>query len=179
MKIQNLETVSCTTLLLPIGSLNKQRRRRRQRERQNKAIGLDWQNNNFARAPRFFVHFFAVTARLRRGTPGFHVFWRTWTQDDDFVFVFLNFDTVLWNSNPEKFANIWRITRAGISVNSLFKWRFRSRRRRCCLSTRTVTRTSKKKKTIGFISKTTTLHVHPAFLYISLPVFARLRRKHA
>ena len=27
---------------------------------------LDWQNNNFARASRFFVHFFAVTARLRR-----------------------------------------------------------------------------------------------------------------
>ena len=27
------------------------------------AIGLDWQNNNFARASGFFVHFFAVTAR--------------------------------------------------------------------------------------------------------------------
>ena len=37
-------------------------RRRRQRQLQ-KAIGLDWQNNNFA---RFFVHFFAVPARLRR-----------------------------------------------------------------------------------------------------------------
>ena len=34
-----------------------------------------------------------------------------------------------------------------------------------------------KKKGIGFISKTTILHVHHAFLYISLPVFARLRRK--
>ena len=33
------------------------------------------------------------------------------------------------------------------------------------------------KKTIGFITKTTTLHVHHAFLYISLPVFARLRRE--
>ena len=31
-----------------------------------KAIGLDKQNNNFARASRFFVHFFAVTVRLRR-----------------------------------------------------------------------------------------------------------------
>ena len=30
-----------------------------------------------------------------------------------------------------------------------------------------------RQKTIGFISKTTTLHVHQAFLYISLPVFAR------
>ena len=31
----------------------------------NKAIGLDRQNNNFARASRFFVHVLAVTARLR------------------------------------------------------------------------------------------------------------------
>ena len=35
------------------------------------------------------------------------------------------------------------------------------------------------KKTIGLIRKTTTLHVHHAFLYISLPVFARLRRENA
>ena len=42
-----------------------QRRRRRQRERQ-KAIGFDQQNNNFARASRFFVHFSAVVARLQR-----------------------------------------------------------------------------------------------------------------
>ena len=33
-----------------------------------KAVGLDWQNNNFARVSRFFVHFFPVTARLRRET---------------------------------------------------------------------------------------------------------------
>ena len=26
-------------------------------------LGLDWQNYNFARAARFFVHFFAVVAR--------------------------------------------------------------------------------------------------------------------
>jgi len=37
-------------------------------ENGTKAIGLDWQNNNFARASRFFAHFFAVTARLRRET---------------------------------------------------------------------------------------------------------------
>ena len=24
----------------------------------------------------------------------FHVLWRTWTQDNDFLFIFLNFDTV-------------------------------------------------------------------------------------
>lgn len=31
-----------------------------------KAIGLDWKINSFSRASRFSVHFYAVTARLRR-----------------------------------------------------------------------------------------------------------------
>ena len=56
------------TSLSPISLLFRevtQRRRRRQRERQ-KRKGCDWQNNNFARASRFFVHFFAVVARLQR-----------------------------------------------------------------------------------------------------------------
>ena len=37
-------------------------------ENGKKSTGLDWQNNNFARASRFFVHSLTVTARLRRGT---------------------------------------------------------------------------------------------------------------
>jgi len=45
-------------VVIKIGSLSN--------EKGTKAIGLDQQNNNFARASRFFVHFFAVTARLRR-----------------------------------------------------------------------------------------------------------------
>ena len=48
----------------PIGSLNNDDGD--VNKNSNKAIGLDWQNNNFARASRFFVHFFAITARLRR-----------------------------------------------------------------------------------------------------------------
>ena len=56
-----------------------------------KAIGLDsWQNNNLARIPRFFVHFFTVTARLRLE----NVLSRTWTQGNDFLLLVLNFDTV-------------------------------------------------------------------------------------
>ena len=43
----------------------KIQRRRRQRGRQ-KSNRFNNQNNNFARASRFFVHFFAVTVRLRR-----------------------------------------------------------------------------------------------------------------
>ena len=41
-----------------------------------KTTGLDKQNNNFARASRYFVHFIAVTARLRCETAQFHVLWR-------------------------------------------------------------------------------------------------------
>ena len=33
-------------------------------ENDKTAIGLDWQNNYFARASRLLVHFFVVTARL-------------------------------------------------------------------------------------------------------------------
>ena len=35
-------------------------------ENGNKAIGLDWQNNNVARASRSILHVLALTARLRR-----------------------------------------------------------------------------------------------------------------
>ena len=38
-----------------------------------KAIGLDRQNNNFARASHFFVHCYVV-ARLQRETSSFHRF---------------------------------------------------------------------------------------------------------
>ena len=43
-------------------------------ENGKKAIGLDWQNNNVTRASRFFVHFFAVAARLQRESA--HTFFR-------------------------------------------------------------------------------------------------------
>ena len=72
----------------------EQRRRRRQRERQ-KATGLDWHNNNFARASRFFVHFLAVVARLRHESNKFHVLSRTGKQHNNSLFLSLNFDTVL------------------------------------------------------------------------------------
>ena len=49
----------------------KMPRRRRQRERQKKQKQknrLNRQNNNSVRASLFLVHFFAVTARIRRET---------------------------------------------------------------------------------------------------------------
>ena len=64
--------------------------------------------------------------------------------------------------------------------------RERQKSRRRCLSFLTGTLRSNEsdgdenvKKTISFIRKTTTLHVRHAFLYISLPVFAQIRRESA
>ena len=59
-----------------------------------------------------------------------------------FSFLFLNVDTVFKNSTPEKSTNIWWIERDRISaikfeaarIHFLIIWRFRSRRRCCCLS---------------------------------------------
>ena len=48
-----------------LGSLSNDDRA--QRERQKKNNRFIKQNNNFARAAHFFVHFFAITPRLRRG----------------------------------------------------------------------------------------------------------------
>ena len=89
----------------------RRRRRRRQRERQ-KGNRLDQQNNNSARASRFFVHFLGVVARLQR----FHVLSRTGTEDNNFLL--LNFDTGLQDSTPKKFAYIWRIKCDGISATN-------------------------------------------------------------
>ena len=57
-------------------------------EKGKKAIGLDLQNNNFARSSRLFVHFSAVVARLSRETVQVHVLSRTGTKDNNFPFSF-------------------------------------------------------------------------------------------
>ena len=88
----------------------------------------------------FFVHFFAVTSRLRRENAQFDGLWRTWTQDN-FLFLFLNFDTVFLELNSRSICQIWLIERDGISTIKFevaqipfWKWRFHWSRRRCCLS---------------------------------------------
>ena len=67
-------------------------------ENGQKVIGLDQQNNNFARASRFFVHFFAYDMKL-------HSFKFCGGREDKttiFLFFPLNFNTVLQN-NSRKF----------------------------------------------------------------------------
>ena len=48
--------------------LKQRRRRRRWQQERQKSNRLITQNNNFAHASRFFLHFFAVNVRLRRET---------------------------------------------------------------------------------------------------------------
>ena len=103
-------------------------------ENGKKAKGLHEQNNDSARASRFFVHFFAVAARLRRRENAHaniplvgNV--KKWTQDNEFVFLFLIFDAVFKNLSPEEIGNIWRIERGGINAKfeaaqiHFFEWR--------------------------------------------------------
>ena len=81
-----------------------------------KAIGLDWQNNNFARGSRFFVvHFFAVTARLRRENAFFTFCWGR--ERKTTAFVFFSWNVIQPSEFSSKyFANIWRIKLDGISA---------------------------------------------------------------
>ena len=66
---------------------------------------------------RIFVHFFAVVARAQRETfSDFNVLGRTWTPNNNFLFLSLNFDTVLTKSTVEKFAITCRIEQDGIKA---------------------------------------------------------------
>ena len=61
---------------------------------EKKVIGLDWQNNNFARVS----HFLYISCRnCKTVTSNFLI---------SLLFLCVNLDTVLYNSTPEKFANI-------------------------------------------------------------------------
>ena len=104
----------------------KQRRKRRQRERQ-KRNRCRLAKRQLCTYITLYWHFFAVTARLRRENVE-----NVNTRQRLFFF---------FPGTLEENANIWRIERDGISAikfessaTSLFKWRYRSRRRRCCLS---------------------------------------------
>ena len=100
----------------------KQRRRRRQRERQKKkkAIGLDWQNNGFAHASRF-----VEDGNIRqRVSFSFPELWYSLLEFSSRKSCLRLRSWTRWT----KRETVW--SRATL----LFSWRFRSRRRRCCLS---------------------------------------------
>ena len=62
------------------------------KENVKKQFKFNNQTNNFARASRFFVHFYAVTERLRRENDSFHALQRKYTSDDEISSLFLNLE---------------------------------------------------------------------------------------
>ena len=83
--------------------------------------------NNFARASRFLVHFFVVTARLRHESA---LLWRANIQYSDFRFVFQNFDTVFRRSERDGKSEIKFEAARMHFLNDVCC----SFRHRCCLS---------------------------------------------
>ena len=66
--------------------------------------------------------------------------WRTWTQDHDLLFLFLNFDTVLEFNSRKNCQHLMNWTRwnkrnkVWSSETSLFKWHFHRCRHHCYIS---------------------------------------------
>ena len=91
----------------------KIQRRGRQRERQMNNRFYK-QNNNFACAPRFFVHFFSRFCTTTTWKCLISRFMGDITSDDKIQFLFLYLDMVPRNSTPGGFANIWQSRWVGI-----------------------------------------------------------------
>ena len=66
MLMMMMSLMMMTTTTTMADDDNRELKQRQGNETGKKAIGLDWQKNNFARASRFFVHFLTVIARLQR-----------------------------------------------------------------------------------------------------------------
>ena len=88
----------------------------------NNVIGLNWQNNNSARASRFFVHFSAIVARLQRETACSNFTFCRGREQETTTLLFFSwtlmqsFRYIGLNSKKKKIANIWRIKRDGMSA---------------------------------------------------------------
>ena len=108
IKIQNSPTVHNTGQVLHTREF-KMLLRRQQRELQKR----NRLNKVKARASRFFVHFFAVTAQLRREWPNL-TFYRQLEHTTTNFFLPLNLNFFLKNSAPGKFAYIGQSKRVGI-----------------------------------------------------------------
>ena len=105
------------------------------------------ENNSFARALHYFVHFSTVVARRRREMPNFTFCGGHEHRTTIFFFWLEQYkqrvQTIRINSR-KIFQHLTNWTRRNKrdkvwnSVNSLFKWRFPSWHRRCCLSSLSI-----------------------------------------
>ena len=112
------------------------------KENSKKLIEFNWQNNNFARASRFFVHtyFLAVVARQQSEKVPDFTFCRG-REHKTTTFLFFSWTLIQsfriqLQKNLPTFGELNKNKGDKVrgSANSLLKWRFRSRRSRWCLS---------------------------------------------
>ena len=124
----------------------KPQRRRRQQERQ-KSKGFRLAKQQLCTC---VTHFCTFLCRRCTSTTWKHLnsrFVEDGTQDNNFLFIFLNFVSVPWNSTPKSdlCQHLTNWTRQNkrdevwTGANSLFKWRFRSSR---CRRIRTESKSS-------------------------------------
>ena len=108
--------VSRGTLILLSEELKQWRQWWRWQWEWPKTNTFDKQNNNFACASRFFVHFFAVTPWLRHAKRPNFMF--TGGREQTTTFFFFSYTlTQSFRIQPQKKnANIWQIEQDGISV---------------------------------------------------------------
>ena len=112
-------------------------------ENGKKAKSLDWQNNNFARASRSVCTFLCCHCKYTTWKCLISLFVENMNTRQQLYFSFPEFRYSLLEFNfrkncqhltnfnnkmPNKRDKVWS------SATSRFTWRFRSRRRRCCLS---------------------------------------------
>ena len=71
----------------------KHRRRRRQRERQKTIVLISKTRALHVHYTLWYISL-PSSAKQRREMTKFKVLWRTWTHDDKFPFLFLNFNAV-------------------------------------------------------------------------------------
>ena len=121
-----------------LGSLGNDNGDSNGNEKSKKVIGLDLQNNNFARASRFFclrcmtftttwkclISRFVEDVNTRRLSFSFSELWYSLLEFNSRKICQHLTNWTRWDMRDK----VWS------STNSLFKWRFRKRRRCCCLN---------------------------------------------
>ena len=93
------------------------------------------QNNNFARASRFFVHFICrhcTTTTWKCLTAHFYGGRKLVTSDDEIFLLFMNLHVVLRNSTPAEFAYIWQSRYIAIIPIKILNLQFTFKRRFYC-----------------------------------------------
>ena len=137
-------------------------------ENGKKAKTLNWQNNNFARASRSVCTFLRCHCTYTTWKCLISLFVENMNTRQQLYFSFPEFRYSLLEFNPRKncqhltnFNNEMPNKRDKVwsSANLLFKWRFRSLRRRCCLSS--LKSSLPRRRSYGFVTQRNAWRIEP------------------